>query len=182
MSELTEKEFNEFKKRLNFHNRDREGVDRHITANPIFNVQHKKRIYGINDGYTDEFIWMKSSNSEIFYNSLDDIFKEIFEQEEDELEKVKKYCADEELEIDDLSDYVMSDIADDLGYEKCGYIKEWEHINSHLTREGAEAFILRKKHDYGEMRVWVGSQYLCWEFNEVMEGILDGKIGYIEDK
>lgn len=176
MSELTDADFTAFKERLNYHNRDREGVDRHITANPIFNVQHEKRIYGMGEGYADEFIWMKSDNQEIFYNSFDDLVDEL---EDDDLEKIAKYCANEEIEIDDVPDYEIQHIAEHLGYEKCGYIKEWEHINSHLTREGAEAFILRKKHDYAEMRVWVGSQYLCWEFNEIIKGILDGKIGYI---
>lgn len=174
MSELTEEEFTKFKERLYFHNIDREGVDRHITANPIFNVQNKKRIYGVSDDYTDKFIWNKD---EVSFDSLEDFIEGL---EDEELEAAKEYCANEGQDFDGLGEYAMTDIAELLGYVKCGYIEEWEHVNSHLTREGAEAFIARKKHDYSEMRVWVGSQYLCWEFNEIIKGILDGDIGYIK--
>jgi len=47
-------------------------------------------------------------------------------------------------------------------------------VNSHFTRDAAEAFIRRKQHDYGEMRVYVESQYYAWEFEAIKEAILDG--------
>jgi hypothetical protein len=37
-------------------------------------------------------------------------------------------------------------------------------MNSHFTKDTAEAFIRRKQHDYGEMRIYVESQYYDWKF------------------
>ena len=177
---MEKQEFEEFKKRLNFHNIDREGVDRHITANPIFNVQTKKRTYGIDDGYTDLFIWQYKSDYENTFDDMDEVINTALEC--DVLtEKIKKYCDQEELDLDSLTGWEQQTIVEDLlGYEKIGYVEEWNYVNSHLTREGAEAFIRRKQHDYGEMRVFVNSQYFCWEFNDLIKDILDGKIGYID--
>ena len=51
-------------------------------------------------------------------------------------------------------------------------------MNSHFTKDAAEAFIRRKKHDYGEMRVYVESQYYAWEFEAIKAAILDGTLTY----
>lgn len=46
-----------------------------------------------------------------------------------------------------------------------GWDERWECVNAHFTKDAAEAFIKRKKHDYGKgMRVYVNSQYYAWEF------------------
>ncbi|MNN73478.1 hypothetical protein D3C81_1895980 [compost metagenome] len=51
-------------------------------------------------------------------------------------------------------------------------------MNSHFTKDAAEAFIRRKKHDYGEMRVYVESQYYALEFEAIKSAILDGTLTY----
>lgn len=50
-------------------------------------------------------------------------------------------------------------------------------VKRHYT---ADAFIKRKKHDYDELRVYVDSQYWCWEFNAIKNAILSGKLKYVE--
>ena len=63
-----------------------------------------------------------------------------------------------------------------------GWKEEWEHVNSHFTKDAAEAFIKRKKHDYREgMRVYVESQYYAWEFNAIKSAILSGRLVYSEE-
>ncbi|MNN59485.1 hypothetical protein D3C81_1746030 [compost metagenome] len=50
-------------------------------------------------------------------------------------------------------------------------------MSAHFTKDAAEAFIRRKKHDYRHgMRVYVESQYYAWEFNVIKNAILDGRL------
>jgi hypothetical protein len=51
-------------------------------------------------------------------------------------------------------------------------------VNKHCTRGTAEAPIRRKQQDYGEIRVYVDSQYYAWEFVVIKEAILDGTLTY----
>lgn len=66
------------------------------------------------------------------------------------------------------------------GWEKVYYIDIWQYVCSHFTKEAAEAFIARKKHDYDQLRIFVDCQMYCWEYNAIVEGLLDGKIVFKE--
>jgi hypothetical protein len=65
-------------------------------------------------------------------------------------------------------------------FEKIGYHESWEYECAHLTREAAEAFIKRKAHDHRKLRIYVDSQYWCWEFNAIIEGMISGEIGFFD--
>ena len=83
-----------------------------------------------------------------------------------------------------LSESDQWDILADLPeHTVSGWDERWEHVNSHLTKEAAEAFIRRKKHDYRDgLRVYVEAQIYCWEFNEIIKGLLDGRIVFAADR
>lgn len=50
-------------------------------------------------------------------------------------------------------------------------------MNSHFTKEAAEAFIQRKMQDYRKgMWAYVEAQVYCWEFNVIIAGVMDGRI------
>ena len=53
----------------------------------------------------------------------------------------------------------------------------WEDVNCHLTRSAADAFIKRKSHDFGELRVFVKSLYWCEEFKNLLNAIISGEVG-----
>lgn len=58
----------------------------------------------------------------------------------------------------------------------------WEFVNQHLTKDSAEAFIRRKKHDYRDgLRVNVDASCYSWELNTIKAGILSGRIGLLPD-
>ncbi|MNO78986.1 hypothetical protein D3C76_701420 [compost metagenome] len=82
----------------------------------------------------------------------------------------------------DFADLCVSDQWDILtaleDYTVTGWQERWEIINSHFTKDAAEAFIRRKKHDYRRMRVYVESQYYAWEFEAIKDAILDGTLTY----
>lgn len=79
-----------------------------------------------------------------------------------------------DLDEDDQWNY----LAECESHTVTGWNKRWEILNSHFTKDAAEAFIRRKKHDYGEMRVYVESQYYAWEFEAIKAAILNGTLTY----
>ncbi|WP_255312004.1 hypothetical protein [Pseudomonas mandelii] len=84
-------------------------------------------------------------------------------------------CRFLELDEDDQWE-ALSDLED---HTVTGWHQRWEIVNSHFTKDAAEAFIRRKNHDYGEMRVCVESQYYAWEFEAIKAAILDGTLTHI---
>ena len=176
--ELTKESFEEFMKRLQYHNKG-EGVERHITADPIFNVQNKTRTYGLNSEYSDTWIIL-CPDRETDWDDVESLMEDI-DEEGDKFSKILEYAdcqnkeefleADEDLQIDAL---------ESCEYDQVFYQEGWEYVSSHFTREAAEAFIERKGHDYRELRVYVDAQVYCWEWNMIVKGLLSGEIGLIE--
>ncbi len=161
--ELTKENFNDFIGRLKFQNRGK-GVDHHCTANPIFIVQSRERITGIDLSFDPETYWT-DEDSECEWT------------EEEFKEQLAEYVADggehEDFDIDIDEEVTRGQVT---VFRKLGYCENWEYVCAHLTREAAEAFIKRKKHDHRKLRIYVDSQYWCWEFNTIIKGLLDGKI------
>ena len=149
--ELTRENFEDFVGRLRHHNRGA-GVNDHCTRDPLFVVQKRERIYGLDGQYVDEYEWRNTDDSE----------READDRMIGRLEA-----------LDDGG-------RDTAPWGKVYYADRWEYVCAHFTREGADAFIARKRHDYRELRVYVDCQIYCWEYNAVIEGLLSGKIGFIE--
>ena len=147
--ELTKEIFDDFIARLRYHNQGG-GVDEHCTANPIFLVQKRERVYGFDSDYVDDYVWINADNDHV-------------EADERTAKRL------------DALDHGGHDIK---SWGKVCYVDRWEYVSAHLTKEAAKAFIARKKNDYQELRVYVDCQYYCWEFNTIVEGLLSGKIGF----
>lgn len=179
MEPITKDFFDEFLSRLRHWNRG-EGVKDHITADPIFVVEKKVRDYGFEEDYADKFTYIQADEEfedlGEFYNCCDD----------DEQERIDRFSQDLTrccfLGIGVISEQeeVLKCVYDD--FYKVRYKERWERINFHFTKEGAETFIMRKKHDYPlGLRVFVDTQVYCWEYQEIIEGLLEGKIVFRED-
>lgn len=165
--ELNKENFADFIERLQHHNTG-EGARDHITANPIFIVQSEKRISGIDLDYDPKFYWTDTDHE--------------LELTESELEDRINEEAEEGCEFDEFDLSFDREITRDgeAIYQKIGYDTSWHYECAHFTKEAAEAFIKRKKHDHRKLRIYVESQYWCWEFNAIIQGLLDGRIGLTE--
>lgn len=170
MSEFENKEeFDNFIERLTFHNRGK-GVDDHCTANPMFIVQERVDITGLDMAYTDDHRWYECDGNQLYndYEMLAVIADHNADHEDD-----KKY----QIKDVDLSDDEIKCNGEVL-YIKTGWSERWEYVNAHLTREAAEAFIKRKQHNHKTLRIYVDSQYWCWEFNKVIGELLSGRLAW----
>jgi hypothetical protein len=177
-AELTPDTWDDFLTRLRY-DCVGDGVKSHYTANAIFVVQTEKILTGFDPLYGGERLvcddeGIKCFTPEDYYDSLDT-------EEAIELyynpQRYDEY-ADQSEFIDWDEDDQWNAIADIDGLEVVYYVRRWEHVNTHFTQDAADAFIKRKKHDYGKMRVYVDSQSHCWEYNTIKKAILDGQLIY----
>lgn len=148
-----------------------EGVRDHSTADAVFIVEKRvERV--IPEGYGGRTVIFDGCESS---ESPDDFFSGCCDENK---AKLNAECDGDFLAADDydkasalekhLSDYSLLYVED-----------RWEFVNQHFTKDAAEAFIKRKKHDYDGLRVYVDCSYYSWELNTIKAAILSGRIGLL---
>lgn len=149
------------------------GVERHYTADAIFIVQARRLIFGIDTDYTDRWAVLLDDSHwfspKSYWDSCD-------EDAQASLDKLA--LEDAGIAFLELSEADQWSILEDLdGHTVVGWDDRWEYVCAHLTRDAADAFISRKKHDYRDgLRVYVDAQTYCWEFNAIKAAILTGRL------
>ena len=171
-AEISAENFKDFIARLHKGVRG-EGVNDHCTANALFVVQCERHITGLDTDYTDNKCIHDHEESETYY-SLESFIESL---DEDSLSHYE--LDDYETPFLEMTESEQWDCLDQVTQiSVTGFDVTWEYVNCHFTKEAAERFIARKKHDYGKMRVYVDSQYWAWEFKEIVDALLDGKLVY----
>lgn len=152
------------------------GVEDHYTADAIFIVQARRRIYGIDSDYTDTQCVVFDGTC---WHSPEEYWGDLEDDEKRELdEKADDEFGSAFLSLDERDQWRC--LAELPEHTVTGWDETWEYVNSHFTKDAAEAFIRRKKHDYRDgLRVYVDAQIHCWEYNTIKAAILDGRIGPI---
>lgn len=114
--------------------------DNRMTSNPIFVVQQKRIIYGLDDG--DEAIW------------VDDDFDEVLGEERIELE----------------TRYGNGDIGERHGDYTRVYVQVfWDHVTSCFTEQGAKDYIAANGYNLKEPRIYVETGYRNEEWQIIRE-------------
>jgi hypothetical protein len=171
-SALTQETFTDFVERLKYHSKGA-GVNDHCTADAIFIVQARRIVSGIdlvyaNDKlvYCDEKQWFSPQE---YWDDCDD----------DVRDNLDNISAEEDscifLDATEFSQWqILSELED---HTVTGWDESWEYVCAHFTKEAAEAFISRKKHDYRDgIRIYVEAQIHCWEFNAIKNALINGDI------
>lgn len=152
-----------------------EGVDDHCTADAIFMVEAREIVYGLDAEYSEKRV---IACDETEYFSLEDYWDDLDEDQRENLDAK----AQEESECDFralLEDDQWEMIGELENHRVIYWDDRWVYVNSHFTKDAAEAFIKRKKHDYGKgLRVYVDAQSYCWEYNTIKAAILSGELTY----
>lgn len=157
-----------------------EGVKDHCTSNAIFIVQARRIVSGIDCDYADQKL--------VYCDDLDWKSPQAYwdAHDGDAVRGKLNAAAQAEYEHDFLALDVSEqwEILDALpDHYVTGWYERWEYVNAHFTKDAAEAFIKRKKHDYRDgIRVYVESQQYTWEFNAIKEAILSGQLVLSEVK
>ena len=175
---LTQSTFTDFVERLR-HDCVGDGVRDHFTADAFFVVQHKVRVAGLDKEYSDKRFIHDGANLCEYETPL-----EYWNENDDETREALDFIAMErgECAFLDLSDddqwgiFENSEVED---HSVIYYEEKWETINFHFTKAAAEAFIKRKGHDYGELRVYADAHTYGWEYNAIKQALLDGSLMFV---
>lgn len=118
--------------------------DNRATSSPLFIVQERKRIYGVDPDYTDDYVWCYDIGGEV----LDD----------------------EVTSLLDKLEAAISDIPD--GYEKVGCIDTWEFVTACFTEKACEDYIRANRHNLEEPRIYTDSANRNNEYNMVRDYLI----------
>ena len=119
--------------------------DNRITDAPIFIVQQKQRIWGLDSGYSDDYIWMENDSGD--YNEADP-------------EKV------EELEaLDAACEFTP-------GWGKYYYQDTWEFVTACFTESGCQDFIDRNGHNLHSPRIYAEGSYRNEEWRTIRDFLI----------
>lgn len=177
-ADLNETTWADFVQRLQ-HDCRGDGVRSHCTTDAIFLVQARKVTLGIDPQYTDKKAVIHEdrhwTSPQAYWDDLDDDERTQLDMaaEEDACQKFLE-----------LPEWLQWSVLENLdGHTVTGWDESWEYVCSHFTREAADAFILRKAHDYRHgLRVYVDAQLYCWEWNAVKEAIMDGRLAFVDQR
>lgn len=173
---LTPDTWTDFVKRLK-HDCVGAGVREHCTSAAIFTVQTRRIDTGYDLDFNPDQACIVDHDGGDMWFSPAKFYEDAYECQQAALDA--SALEQSECNFADLSESDQWDILAELDdYTVTGWQERWEVVNSHFTKDAAEAFIRRKKHDYGEMRVYVESQYYAWEFEAIKSAILDGTLTY----
>lgn len=173
---LTKQTYDDFVSRLK-HDCVGCGVKEHCTADALFIVQTKRIISGIDLDYCDDRVVYCDGSS---WFSPQEYWDDLDEDGKNGINSIS--IEQNNCEFLDLCENDQWDILSELDeHTVTGYEERWEYVNSHFTKDAAEAFIERKKHDHRELRIYVDSQYYAWEFNEIKNAILSGKLAFKDE-
>lgn len=152
------------------------GVREHCTSAALFTVQKQTKTYGFERDYAEGIV-VRVDEAE--WPTPQKYWEDLSEAQQQYHNSASQTLFDKnflELSEEDQWDY-LAGLPDHM---VTGWNSNWEFVNCHFTDDAANAFIRRKKHDYGRLRVYVESQFFAWEFEAIKEAILCGRLQLVE--
>lgn len=121
--------------------------DGRITHAPIFAVQQKRRVWGMDSEYCDDYVWMDVENPE-------------YEATEEEVEKLE-------------NDEDESDSVDGVEFEKAYYVDHWDFVTSFLTEKACLQYIKDYHYNLNEPRSYAYSGYRNSEWELIRKYLME---------
>jgi hypothetical protein len=120
--------------------------DNRATDAPMFIVQQKKRIWGVDSDCSSDFVWVNVDADNTVANESEAAIL-------DQLEAEHKEVPD--------------------GWDRAGFVDTWEFVTACFTERGCEDYIKANGHNLNEPRIYAAGSYRNEEFRSVRE-ILKG--------
>lgn len=105
--------------------------DNQCTSDPLFLVQQKKRIYGIDSNYSEDYEWLREDDPEHVADRIERAGLDALELEGE----------------------------DTTGWEKIYFLDIWDFVTVCFTQKACEDYIAANKHNLNEPRIYVHSSY-----------------------
>jgi len=117
--------------------------DNRITDAPIFIVQQKNRIYGMDDGYTDAYDWCHTDGE----GTADEVLAKRLDAKDRQGKSTGKW-------------------------EKIGYQDTWEFVTACFTEQACLDYLKRNGHNLKETRIYADGSYRNEEYRAVREFLM----------
>jgi hypothetical protein len=121
--------------------------DNRITAAPMFAVQQKRRVYGIDTEYEPLIAWTNDEGSEA---SPEDAAR---------FETAYDHDCDAEQE----------------GYRRIGYHEYWEFVTGCFTEQGCKDYLARNGHNLNEPRIYAYGTYRNEEWKTIRDFLMSDR-------
>ncbi|MDM1021637.1 hypothetical protein QSV37_15190 [Acinetobacter sp. VNK23] len=152
------------------------------TREPVWMVQEKQTIYGMDPDYVDDYKWV--DDGEVFFDTPQELFDG---QDGQTKHKINEISINEHEELfTDIDESTQCDVlesaAESLGrnWSKVHYVENWVNVQAFLTRHDADRFIKRQGHNYKELRVYVESLWRSPQLGNLVQAILDGELKLVK--
>jgi hypothetical protein len=131
--------------------------DAQFTAWPIYLVQQKRTVWGIDVDFDPPLIaWQP-------LDATDELHSE---------EEAWAILVADGVEPRAVSREVRAELLEAAGFTKIGGYSYWEYVTAHFTWDAADGYIEANRHRLTEPRVYVDSQYRCPEWQMVVNLLL----------
>ena len=120
--------------------------DNRITDQPLFIVQREVKDYGYDSGWSDNYVWVNSADSEECVDEDDELYEKLNEDE---------------------------DNGEDMGdWYRCYYKKRWEFVTACFTEQGCKDHIAANGHNIGKNRIYADGSFRNFEYQAVRNYLL----------
>lgn len=134
--------------------------DNRCTADPIFEVQERKRVYGIDTEYDPPIAWLYGDESVEVPAEDSAIAEAYYDETGDEPACIEEGAA------------IAAEKGDDT-LRRVGYHEYWEYVQPFFTEAAAELYIKQNGHNHtGELRIYAGSAFRNWEWQELRKHLI----------
>mgnify|MGYP000977418544 CR=1 FL=1 len=118
--------------------------DNRATDAPIFIVQQRKRIYGIGEDYTDDYVWIDTQG------------------DSHEADPEEAATLDAMYEEDFYHEGLKN-------WRRVGFIDIWEFVTACFTEKGCQDFIALNGHNLTDPRIYAAGSYRNIEYRTVRD-------------
>lgn len=115
--------------------------DNRCTADPLFVVKQKKRIYGIDSNYSDDYEWLREDDHEHVADRIERAGLDALEEDGEDVD----------------------------GWEKLYYLDTWEFVTVCFTEQACKDYITANSHNLNEPIIYAASAYRNWEMIAIRE-------------
>jgi len=124
--------------------------DNECTADPIFMVQQRNRVYGFDPDYSGDAVYVNDEGVEMSLEERDEEYSEATDR-----------CAFDEYA--DFEDWCEEN------YTYTAYQDFWDNVQPFFTRAGAEEYIRRNGHNLSHPRIYVDSAFRNAEWQAIRQ-------------
>lgn len=124
-----------------------------ITAEPIFMVQERHRVYGMDPGYSEDYQWEEVESGDFVHAT-----------------------PEQAAELDRLLRAHLPTYIDDVEFDQVWYTDIWVNVQPFFTEAAAQEWITRNQHNYEHpLRIYAKSAHNNPEWKAIRKWLMEAE-------